>query len=166
MTGIGDPRCYQETILSVLNPLNMAGRISRSLHSPRREILSGLTGTVRPGEMLLVLGKPGAGCTTFLKALANHLEGYEPVEGYISYDDNRSPSYMSLNHRGDLGYIPEEDIHFPSLTVRETLVGLLSIVSLATSDNNFSMLDCSNICSDSRNCDSRAISTGDYRQLC
>lgn len=33
------------------------------------DILTGFRGLVRPGEMVLVLGRPGSGCTTFLKVI-------------------------------------------------------------------------------------------------
>jgi ABC-type multidrug transport system ATPase subunit len=33
--------------------------------------------------MLLVIGKPGSGCTTFLKAMANMREEYKLFEGQI-----------------------------------------------------------------------------------
>lgn len=36
----------------------------------RIDILYGLDGLVESGEMLLVLGNPGSGCTTMLKSLA------------------------------------------------------------------------------------------------
>jgi len=71
--------------------------------------------------MLLVLGKPGSGCTSFLKVLANQRETFHAVQGQVSYD-GISPEYMVKHYRGDLGYSPEDDIHFPTLTVRETLV--------------------------------------------
>ena len=35
--------------------------------------------------MCLVLGCPGAGCTTFLKTIANHREGYAKVTGNVLY---------------------------------------------------------------------------------
>lgn len=35
--------------------------------------------------MLLVIGKPGSGCTTFLKALANLGEEYKDMTGTITY---------------------------------------------------------------------------------
>ncbi|KAJ5117299.1 ABC transporter sequence [Penicillium atrosanguineum] len=38
---------------------------------PLKSILSDSHGCVKPGEMLLVLGRPGSGCTTLLKMLAN-----------------------------------------------------------------------------------------------
>jgi len=34
-------------------------------------IIKGSSGVVRPGEMLLVLGRPGSGTSTFLRALTN-----------------------------------------------------------------------------------------------
>ena len=39
---------------------------------------------LKDGEMLLVLGRPGSGCSTFLKTIALQTEGYESVEGKIS----------------------------------------------------------------------------------
>ena len=50
-----------------------------------RRILHNFRGAVRAGEMLLVIGKPGSGCTTFLKTLANMREEYKDVTGNISY---------------------------------------------------------------------------------
>lgn len=42
-------------------------------------------GCVRPGEMLLVLGRPGSGCSTFLKTIGNQRAGYKSVEGDVRY---------------------------------------------------------------------------------
>jgi ABC-type multidrug transport system ATPase subunit len=35
--------------------------------------------------MILVLGCPGSGCTTFLKAIANHRDEYSSVLGDVRY---------------------------------------------------------------------------------
>ena len=43
------------------------------------------SGVLKPGEMCLVLGRPGAGCSTFLKTIANQRDGYESVNGDVSY---------------------------------------------------------------------------------
>ena len=35
--------------------------------------------------MLLVLGRPGSGCSTFLKVIGNQRSGYKSVEGDVRY---------------------------------------------------------------------------------
>ena len=43
------------------------------------------SGLAKPGEMILVLGCPGSGCTTFLKAIANQRDEYSSVSGEVCY---------------------------------------------------------------------------------
>lgn len=57
-------------------------------------------GCVRPGEMLLVLGRPGSGCSTFLKVLGNQRNGYESVEGDVRYGGTDSET-MAKNYRSE-----------------------------------------------------------------
>jgi ATP-binding cassette, subfamily G (WHITE), member 2, SNQ2 len=66
------------------------------------------------------LGSPGAGCSTLLKTLANQRAEYHLVEGEVHYD-SLTPEDISKHYRGDVIYCPEDDIHFPTLTVDETL---------------------------------------------
>ena len=40
------------------------------------QILHSMDGLILPGEMLLVLGRPGSGCSTFLKALGGMTRGF------------------------------------------------------------------------------------------
>jgi ATP-binding cassette subfamily G (WHITE) protein 2 (SNQ2) len=42
------------------------------------------------------------------------------VEGEVHYD-SLTPDVISKEFRGDVVYCPEDDIHFPTLTVDETL---------------------------------------------
>ena len=35
--------------------------------------------------MLLVLGRPGSGCSTFLKVIGNQRAGYESIDGEVTY---------------------------------------------------------------------------------
>jgi ABC-type multidrug transport system ATPase subunit len=35
--------------------------------------------------MLLVLGRPGSGCSTFLKVIGNQRAGYKSIEGDVRY---------------------------------------------------------------------------------
>jgi ATP-binding cassette, subfamily G (WHITE), member 2, SNQ2 len=71
-------------------------------------------------QRLVVLGRPGSGCTTLLKTLANLREEYHAVKGDVYYD-SISPDDLKNYARGDIQYCPEEDIHFPTLTVDQTL---------------------------------------------
>ena len=43
----------------------------------RVNILNGIDGLVHQGEMLLVLGRPGSGCSTLLKTIAGELRGLD-----------------------------------------------------------------------------------------
>jgi hypothetical protein len=52
---------------------------------PTRPIISDFYGVVPEGETMLVLGRPGAGCSTFLRTLANVREPFVRVEGDVSY---------------------------------------------------------------------------------
>ncbi|KAM3486740.1 hypothetical protein MY8738_000234 [Beauveria namnaoensis] len=85
-----------------------------------RDLIHDFTGVVRPGEMMLVLGRPGAGCTTFLKAIANNRGGYIAVEGDVRYGGIDAKE-MDRRYRGEVVYNPENDRHLPSLTVGQTL---------------------------------------------
>ena len=87
---------------------------------PVRTILHNFTGCVRPGEMLLVLGAPGAGCSTFLKVLANQRFGYESIEGDVTYGGTDAKT-MGKHYRGEVVYNPEDDLHYATLSVKNTL---------------------------------------------
>ena len=68
----------------------------------------------------MVLGSPGSGCSTLLKTLANQRGEYHAVEGAVHYDA-LSPADIAKHYRGDVTYCPEDDVHFPTLTVGQTL---------------------------------------------
>ena len=68
----------------------------------------------------MVLGRPGAGCSTFLKVLANQRDEFHSVLGDVHYD-SFSPDDISRHFRGDVQYCPEEDVYFPTITVQQTL---------------------------------------------
>lgn len=66
-------------------PAMLATWISPVKH-PSRVLLDGFEGMVCPGEMLLVLGAPGSGCSTFLRTIAGDLEGLTVDTGsYVNY---------------------------------------------------------------------------------
>lgn len=50
-----------------------------------KTILHSSSGVLKPGEMCLVLGRPGSGCSTFLKSITNQRDGYMEVNGDVQY---------------------------------------------------------------------------------
>lgn len=118
--GVGASTALQPTVGSQFSPRSLLSAINNWRRPPLRDILSGFEGVVRPGEMLLVLGRPGAGCSTFLKTIANQRGEYHSIEGDVFYDSLTSKD-IETKYRGDVIYCPEDDIHFPTLTVEETL---------------------------------------------
>lgn len=96
------------------------GPKAASSKPPVRELLSDFNGCVRPGELLLVLGRPGSGCTTFLKTFCNQRSGFEAVEGDVSYGGTDAER-MNKDYRGEVIYNPEDDLHYATLSVRRTL---------------------------------------------
>lgn len=50
--------------------------------------------------MLLVLGRPGSGCSTFLKVIGNQRSGYESVEGDVEYGGTDSTA-MAKKYRSE-----------------------------------------------------------------
>ena len=57
----------------------------------RINILSGLSGTIKPGRLTLLLGPPSSGKTTLLKALAGKLRGTGLKVSHDSIPDHHLP---------------------------------------------------------------------------
>ncbi|KAK7465001.1 ATP-binding cassette transporter snq2 [Stygiomarasmius scandens] len=118
--GLGSDSSFQPTLGEMFNPLNIIDGIRSARHPVTRDILNGFEGVVKPGEMLLVLGRPGSGCSTLLKTLANQTSEYHSVEGEVHYGPFTAGE-IRQHYRGDVLYSPEDDIHFPTLTVGQTI---------------------------------------------
>ncbi|RSL52107.1 hypothetical protein CEP53_008201 [Fusarium sp. AF-6] len=81
----------------------------------------GFDGIVEPGEMLLVLGPPGSGCSTLLKTLAGRNEALEVSKDSLLNYRGIGPADMYTRFRRDIMYNAEVDVHLPPLTVGDTL---------------------------------------------
>ncbi|KAK6229483.1 ABC transporter-like [Theobroma cacao] len=84
--------------------------------SEEKVILNGITGTVHPGEMLAMLGPSGSGKTTLLTALGGRLGGR--LHGSITYNGKPFSSATKRN----TGFVTQDDVLYPHLTVSEILV--------------------------------------------
>ncbi|PYH93948.1 hypothetical protein BO71DRAFT_484181 [Aspergillus ellipticus CBS 707.79] len=87
----------------------------------RIDICRNFEGFVRSGEMLVVLGRPGSGCSTFLKTIAGETHGISLDQGTDIQYQGISWDEMHSRFRGEVIYQAETEIHFPQLTVGETL---------------------------------------------
>jgi ATP-binding cassette, subfamily G (WHITE), member 2, PDR len=97
----------------------LQGLLGRS--KVRVDILRDLDGVIYPGELLVVLGPPGSGCSTFLKTLAGETHGFTIDEkSHLNYS-GISYDTLKKNFRGESMYTAEQDVHFPMLTVGKTL---------------------------------------------
>ncbi|KAH8692011.1 putative ABC multidrug transporter [Talaromyces proteolyticus] len=88
----------------------------------RIDILRDFEGLVKSGEMLVVLGRPGSGCSTFLRTLCGETHGLWLDEGSDIQYEGVSYKEMHSRFRGEVIYQAEQEIHFPQMTAGDTLM--------------------------------------------
>ncbi|KAL5349619.1 Multidrug resistance protein [Pseudogymnoascus australis] len=120
--GFGNPADYQNTFGNY--PLEVGGWLNKLRGNSQRkiQILRDFEGLVRSGEMLVVLGRPGSGCSTLLKTISDSTINYQGIAAQQMHND----------FRGECIYQAEVDVHFPQLTVGQTL----KFAALARAPNN------------------------------
>ncbi|KAL4886550.1 ABC-2 type transporter-domain-containing protein [Aspergillus karnatakaensis] len=120
ISGSGAALQYQDTVSSLFTaPLRLPELLTK--RSPERHILRDFNGLVRSGELLIVLGRPGSGCSTFLKSLCGELHGLKLWEDSHIEFGGISMETMMREYKGEVVYNQEVDKHFAHLTVGQTL---------------------------------------------
>lgn len=81
VSGVGGVRNFVKTFPDAFASfLNVPGTLMHLCGYGKKgrefDILRGFRGLVTPGEMVLVLGRPGSGCTTFLKVIGTSRTGF------------------------------------------------------------------------------------------
>ena len=86
-------------------------------YDPRTPVLADISFTVRPGELVAIVGPTGAGKTTLINLLHRF---YDPLGGSVSIDghDLRTVTLISLYE--SIGLVPQE-IHLFGGTIRENI---------------------------------------------
>ncbi|RBR21077.1 hypothetical protein FVER53590_10580 [Fusarium verticillioides] len=120
--GFSDPTEFQKDVLNVIWRSPLAALDWFAKRKQKVKIITDFDGLVKSGELLLVLGRPGSGVSTLLKTIAGHTHG-------LHLDDSSEFNYQGIpwdlmhrNFRGEVIYQAETDIHFPQLTVGDTLL--------------------------------------------
>lgn len=121
--GYGTSARFQQNVANIW--LAIPGIVRRFIFGRAAEsrvnILRRFDALIHPGEMCVVLGPPGSGCSTFLKTISGDTHGLDvSKDSYFNYH-GISAEEMHNAHRGDVIYTAEADVHFPILTVGETL---------------------------------------------
>ncbi|OJJ48676.1 hypothetical protein ASPZODRAFT_61558 [Penicilliopsis zonata CBS 506.65] len=122
VSGTGSALQLQETVGSVLlAPFKLGSYLNLARSAPKRQILRNFDGALKSGEMLMVLGRPGSGCSTFLKTLCGELHGLNLRQDSVIHYNGIPMETMHKEFKGECVYNQEVDKHFPHLTVGQTL---------------------------------------------
>nr|BAD42437.1 ATP binding cassette transporter [Penicillium digitatum] len=120
--GFGSPTDYQKDVLNTLLEIGTMFRQLTGMKLQKIQILRNFDGLVKSGETLVVLGKPGSGCSTLLKTIAGEMNGIETSEDSVLNYQGISAKDMQNAFKGEAIYSAETDVHFPQLSVGDTLM--------------------------------------------
>ena len=99
--GFGAATDYQKSVGNVFFEAVGIARKWMGVGQRRIDILRNFDGLIKPGEMLVVLGPPGSGCSTFLKTIAGETHGFNvDKDSYINYQ-GISFEQMHRHFRGE-----------------------------------------------------------------
>ncbi|GLT82079.1 hypothetical protein SLE2022_004910 [Rubroshorea leprosula] len=120
-----------EDVVYKIEATNKKGLCGKTEQSEEKVILNGVTGMVCPGEIVAMLGPSGSGKTTLLTALGGRLGSSLngrlgsslngsccSLTGSITYNGKRFSNPMKRK----TGFVTQDDVLYPHLTVEETLV--------------------------------------------
>ncbi|SCU82127.1 LANO_0B05182g1_1 [Lachancea nothofagi CBS 11611] len=131
---------YQSTFANL--PLQLLESGYRAARKARPEdsfdILKPMDGIVKPSELLVVLGRPGSGCSTLLKSISANTHGFHIDSDSEIFYDGMDPKEIAKHYRGEVVYNAESDVHFPHLTVFDTLK---TVARLSCPSNRFHGVD-------------------------
>lgn len=94
--GFGSAMDYQKDVANIWLQIGDMGRgLVGAKRQNKIQILRDFDGLVRSGEMLVVLGRPGSGCSTLLKTIAGETHG-------VYVDSNAEINYQGKHDSGEL----------------------------------------------------------------
>lgn len=105
--GIDATTAYGPSVSELLRSfVTFPSQIAQLRNKKVRPVIKTTNALVREGELLLVLGRPGSGCTSFLKTIAGEVDQFTKIEGDISYS-GATQQDMLRKFKADVIYTPE-----------------------------------------------------------
>ncbi|XP_030764169.1 ABC transporter G family member 36-like [Sitophilus oryzae] len=113
----------KEGVTLAWNDLTVSAKTKYNGTPGFKRIINCVTGALKPGSLAALMGASGAGKSTLMTALAYRQTGDLQVDGDILINGRPIGSYMKYMS----GYMPQEDIFVPSLTVLEHMVVMANL---------------------------------------
>lgn len=104
--GSGAALQLQQTVASFLSAPFRLGELFNSKKT-KKQILRNFDGILRSGELLIVLGRPGSGCSTLLKSMCGELHGLSVDEKSVIHYNGIPQEQMMKEFKGEASYNQE-----------------------------------------------------------
>ncbi len=105
--GSGDAVQVQQTVFSTLMAPLRIGELFSFGEKQHKQILHNFNGLLRSGELLVVLGRPGSGCSTLLKSMCGELYGLKLGDETNIHYDGIPQKQMVKEFKGEAIYNQE-----------------------------------------------------------
>jgi len=107
VSGNGAALRLQSTLGSVFSiPFRLGESFSLNKRAPRA-ILRNFDGFLQPTELLIVLGRPGSGCSTLLKTMCGELHGLQVDDNSVVHYNGIPQKQMVKEFKGEIAYNQE-----------------------------------------------------------
>jgi ATP-binding cassette subfamily G (WHITE) protein 2 (PDR) len=107
VSGTGDAMQLQDTLADWLQMPLRIGEFFSFRKKEHRTILRSFDGIVNSGELLIVLGRPGSGCSTLLKSMTGQLHGLNMDENSLVNYNGIPQQQMMKEFKGEAIYNQE-----------------------------------------------------------
>jgi ATP-binding cassette subfamily G (WHITE) protein 2 (PDR) len=107
VSGTGAAIQLQNTISSMLMAPLRLGEMFGSGKKQHKPILCDFNGVIKSGELLIVLGRPGSGCSTFLKSLCGEMHGLDVHSSTVVHYNGIPQKQMLKEFKGEVVYNQE-----------------------------------------------------------
>ena len=105
--GSGEALQLQNTVGSVMTAPLKPGEFFSFGKKEHKQILHSFDGQLKPGELLIVLGRPGSGCSTLLKTICGELEGLKVGDESKVHYEGIPQTQMMKEFKGETVYNQE-----------------------------------------------------------